>query len=166
MQAEHRLVNNREKCRDLWLDTMRVASDAANPFASPDPAALATTFASAGDACADPGRVGLWHVDCAHKARHNTYDVQPAVPHPCWLTCICIRLTGVERMAEVLRDHAPQLLRHLLPENFGAFARIFTAALLQVQPCRFAVPLDTRSPASSSRPSHLVPCIKGLNFRW
>lgn len=70
-------------------------------------------------------------------------------------------------MAEALRDQAPQLLRHLLPENSGAFARIFTAALLQVQPCRFAVPWDTQSPAFGSLPSHhfltshLVPRIKG-----
>jgi hypothetical protein len=57
-------------------------------------------------------------------------------------------------MAEVLRDQAPQLLRHLLPENSGAFARIFTAALLQVQPRRLGVPLDAQSPASGSLPSH------------
>ena len=74
--------------------------------------------------------------------------------HPCWLTRICISPTGVERMAEVLRGQAPQLLRHLLPENSGAFAHIFTAALLQVQPHKFFMPLDTRSPASSSCPSH------------
>ena len=95
----------------------------------------------------------------------RTMQIQLAVLHRLLMrpsTC----LTGVERMAEVLRDQAPQLLRHLLPENFGAFARIFTAALLQVQPRRLSVPLDTLSPASSSRASHLVPWIKGLDFAW
>lgn len=46
-------MNNRERVRDLWLDTMRIAADAANPFASTDPAALAMTFAAG--AHADPG---------------------------------------------------------------------------------------------------------------
>ena len=61
--------------------------------------------------------------------------VQSAIYHHL-LIPTCVRLTGVERMAEVLREQAPQLLRHLLPENVSAFARIFTAALLQVQPRR------------------------------
>lgn len=39
-------------------------------------------------------------------------------------------------MAAVLREQAPQLLLHLLPENSCAFAQIFTAALLQV--CSYA----------------------------
>lgn len=57
VQGEQRLVNNREKVRDLWFDLMRVAADAVSPFASSDPAALAATFA-AGASGYDPGT--LW----------------------------------------------------------------------------------------------------------
>lgn len=146
MQAEHRLVNNREKVRDAWLDTMRMAADAANPFASPDPTALAVTFAAGGSA--DPGATMTPPVEAPSSSDIKLEQGIPApslLMQPCHghmpeglefiknLSSGCHTTAGLEQMAAVLREQAPQLLLQLLPENSAAFAQIFTAALLQVR---------------------------------
>lgn len=67
---------------------------------------------------------------------HSSPTLPPCHPHP---TCTALPGGDEASLLRLMQHSATELLRRLRPDNFGAFAELFTAAVLQVRP--YAVPL-------------------------
>ena len=136
-------MSNRENVRDEWFALLRDAAACAQPFAqggAPVPHAL-----SAGK---PPPGVSYWsphvrmHKTSLERTQHSQLPCRlPKWRYPCArplnLYAWPERAAGDDAAAfGCFAERAPGLLRRLRADNVPAFARLFTAAVMQARPPR------------------------------